>query len=206
MSSRRGIRGEGRVRLIGAAAVCYGRGGRGAMTINQVCAQANTSVGTVYHHFPGGLRDLEDALYLDTLASYQEGLLSELQHHDSAASGVRAVVMFHLEWLANNLPLAHYLLFFSASWLSSEHLAQLETMNASFARAVDAWRKPYVAAGHIRRVPSMLYGSIILGPAQQYGSEILAGADVEDVAGAVRGVGPVLADAAWLAVKGPAAG
>jgi hypothetical protein len=114
--------------------------------------------------------------------------------------------MFHLEWLANNLPLAHYLLFFSASWLSSEHLAQLETMNASFARAVDAWRKPYVAAGHIRRVPSMLYGSIILGPAQQYGSEILAGADVEDVAGAVRGVGPVLADAAWLAVKGPAAG
>jgi AcrR family transcriptional regulator len=204
MSGRRGIRGEGRVRLIGAAAVCYGRGGRSGMTINQVCAQANTSVGTVYHHFPGGLRDLEDALYLDTLASYQQSLLCELQRRRSAAAGVKAVVMFHLDWMASNLPLAHYLLFFSASWLSGEHLAQLEDMNANFARATDEWYKPYVSSGHIRRLPSMLYGSIILGPAQQFGSEMIARSTVEDVAGAVRRVAPVLADAAWLAVKGRA--
>lgn len=205
MSRRRGIRGEGRARLIGAAAVCYGRGGRGAMTINQVCAQANASVGTVYHHFPGGIRDLEDVLYLDTLASYQQGLLSELRRHRSAAAGVKSVVMFHLDWLASNLPLAQYLLSFSASWLSAEHLAQLERMNAEFMRSAEAWREPHVSSGQIRRLPSMLYGSIVLGPAQQYGSEIIAKAAVEDVAGAVRQVGPALADAAWLAVKGPAA-
>jgi AcrR family transcriptional regulator len=175
------------------------------MTINQVCAQADASVGTVYHHFPGGIRDLEDVLYLDTLASYQQGLLSELRRHRSAAAGVKSVVMFHLDWLASNLPLAQYLLSFSASWLSAEHLAQLELMNADFVRAAEAWREPHVSSGHIRRLPSMLYGSIVLGPAQQYGSEIIAKAALEDVAVAVRRVGPDLADAAWLAVKGAAA-
>jgi AcrR family transcriptional regulator len=204
MSRRRGVRGEGRARLIGAAAVCYGRGGRGAMTINQVCAQADASVGTVYQHFPGGIRDLEDVLYLDTLASYQQGLLTELERHSSAVEGVKSVVMFHLDWVAGNLALAQYLLSFNASWLSSEHLVQLEAMNLEFARAAEEWREPHVSSGEIRAMPSMLYGSIVLGPAQQYGSEMIAKAAVEDVAGAVRRVGPALAQAAWLAVRGEA--
>jgi AcrR family transcriptional regulator len=172
------------------------------MTINQVCAQANASVGTVYHHFPGGLRDLEDALYLDALASYQQGLLSELQRHRSAAAGVKAVVTFHLDWMASNLPLAHYLLFFSASWLSSGHLERLEAMNADFGLAAAQWREPHVASGRIRRLPNPLYGPIILGPAQQFGSEIIASAGHDRVADAVRRAGPVLANAAWLSVKG----
>src|SRR5580704_8201355 len=101
MSRRRGAsRGEDRARLIGAAAACYGRGGRRAMTLSQVCAQADASVGTVYHHFPGGLRDIEDALYLDTLRGYQQGLLSELRRHRSAHAGVKSTVIYHLDWVA----------------------------------------------------------------------------------------------------------
>jgi AcrR family transcriptional regulator len=202
MSRRRGIRGEGRKRLIGAAAVCYGRGGRGAMTINQVCAQANASVGTVYHHFPGGLRDLEDALYLDTLASYQQDLLSELRRHRSAAAGVKSIVRFHLDWMAGHLPLAHYLCYFSASWLAVESLAQLEHMNAKFGRGADEWRKPHVESGQLRRLPAMLYGAIILGPAQEYGSEMISRLEPDQLAAAFRDVTPILANAAWLAVKG----
>lgn len=205
MSRRRGSRGEGRARLIGAAAACYGRGGRGAMTIHQVCAQADTSVGSVYHHFPGGLRDIEDALYLETLGSYQRGLLSELCRHRSAAAGVRSSVVFHLDWMAGNIPLAQYVLAFNASWLSSAHLARLDEMNAQFAQAMADWRKPHVAAGRLRRLPTMLYGLIVLGPAQQYGSEIIAKAEVEDLAAEIRRASTMLADAAWLAVKGEAA-
>jgi AcrR family transcriptional regulator len=205
MARRRGTRGEGRARLIGAAAACYGRGGRGAMTIHQVCAQANASVGTVFHHFPGGLREIEDALYLDTLGSYQRGLLSELGRHRSAAAGVRSSVVFHLDWMAGNIPLAQYVLAFNASWLSSAHLAQLEEMNVQFAQAMADWREPHVVAGRLRSLPTMLYGLIVLGPAQQYGSEIIAKADVEDLAGEIRRAGPMLADAAWLAVKGEVA-
>lgn len=202
MSRKRGDHGEGRAWLIGAAAACYGRGGHRAMTIEQVCAQADASVGTVFRHFPGGLPDIEDALYLDTLASYQTGLLSELRRHRSAADGVRSVVNFHLDWIAGNLPRAQYLQSFSASMLSSEHLAQLDAMNAEFARAVIEWREPHVSSGHVRRLPIMLYWSIILGPAQQYGTEIVSKLAVEEVAAVVRRAGPIFADAAWLAVKG----
>ncbi|HSZ14265.1 MAG TPA: hypothetical protein VK790_09550 [Solirubrobacteraceae bacterium] len=204
MSRRRGSHGEGRARLIGAAAACYGRGGRGAMTIHHVCAEADASVGAVYRDFPGGMQELEDTLYLNTLASYQRELLSELQRHRSAAAGVKSVVLFHLDWLASNVALAQYVLSFSASWLSSEHLAQLELMNEEFARTAEAWREPHVSSGRIRRLPSLVYGSIILGPAQQYGIEVIATAAAEDVAAVIRRAGPALADAAWQAVRGPA--
>ncbi len=202
MSRRRGEHGEGRARLLGAAATCYGLGGRRAITIDQVCAEAGASAGIVYGHFPGGLPDIEDALYLDTLASYQAGLLSELQRHRSAAAGVKSVVSFHLNWIAENLPLAQYLLAFSASMLSSEHLAELDAMNAEFARAVIEWREPHISAGRLRRLPVMLYWSIILGPAQQYGTEIISKLAVEEVGAVVRRAGPIFADAAWLAVRG----
>jgi AcrR family transcriptional regulator len=202
MARRHRTRGEGRARLLGAAAECYGRGGRRAITLNQVCAQADASVGAIYHHFPGGLRELEDALYLDTLGSYHRGLLAELHGHDSAAAGVKSVVIFHLEWMADNVALAQYLLAFSASLLSSRHLAQLEAMNADFAKTVIEWRAPHVASGHLRHLPIMLYWSIILGPAQQYGTEIMAKVDSGEVAATVRRAAPILAEAAWLAVRG----
>jgi AcrR family transcriptional regulator len=202
MPRRRGVRGEARKRLIGAAAVCYGKGARGAVTINQVCAQANASAGTVYRHFPGGVRDLEDALYLDTLASYQQDLISELERHGSAAAGVRSMVNFHLDWMARNLQLAHYLCYFNASWLEAENLERLEAMNDEFGRAAYEWRKPHVESGRIRRLPVPVYGAIILGPAQQYGTEMIARLASNQLPGVFRDAGPPLAEAAWLAVKG----
>jgi AcrR family transcriptional regulator len=204
MDRRRGARGEGRARLIGAAAACYGRGGRGGMTINQLCKQANTSVGTVYHHFPGGLRDVEDALFLETLESYQRALVAELQRHRSAAAGVKAMVTFHLDWMAEHVGHAQYLNYFNASWLSSEHLDRLEALNTEFATGVDEWVSRQVAAGCIRPLPILLFGQVVLGAAQQYGSEMIARSDTKEAAREVRRAGPILAEAAWLAVRAQA--
>jgi AcrR family transcriptional regulator len=202
MTGKQSIRGEGRERLIGAAAACYSKGGGSAMTINRLCTEAKVSVGTVYHHFPGGIPDLEGLLYLDTLASYQHGLLAELRSHRSAMAGVKAVVLFHLEWMVSNLSLANYLLFFCPSWLSTEHIDALEDMNTEFAKAADEWRRPHVESGQIRRMPSVYYGSVILGPAQQFGGEIIAKCSVQDATAAIRRAGPALAETAWLAVRG----
>ncbi|HLM86547.1 MAG TPA: TetR/AcrR family transcriptional regulator [Solirubrobacteraceae bacterium] len=202
MADGRGIRGEGRLRLVRAAADCYREGRPEAMTVSRVCKEAGASVGTAYHHFPHGLSEIEDALYLTTVASYQKGFLIALHEHTSAEAGVKAIVRFHLNWMAANLSLAHYLLFFNAGWLSDEHLRDLEQMNARFARQADAWRAPHIESGHLRPLPSMLYGAIILGPAQQFGSQIIGRGSSVDMADTIRRVGPGLADAAWLAVKG----
>jgi AcrR family transcriptional regulator len=173
------------------------------MTIKEVCERADASVGTVYHHFPRGLPDLEAVLYLETLADYQAGLLDELQCHRSAESGVKAVVLFHLEWIASNLSRAHFLLYFSPDWLTSEQAGNLREMNERFVRAAEAWRESYLENGQMRRRSPVLYGPLILGPAQQFGSLLIAsGGDEDDVTSAVRAEGPELAEAAWSLVKG----
>lgn len=194
------IRGEGRQRLIEVAAQCY-RYTR-SLKVSEVCERAGASIGTVYHHFPRGVRDLEAALYLDTLMSYQEGLLGVLERHRSAAAGVKAVVKFHLEWMADNAGLAHFLLFYSPGWLAAEHKQALQEMNLLFATAAAEWRRPHVRAGRIRDLAPEDYGPLILAPAQQYGSWVLTQSGIEDVAGTLRSATPRYAEQAWSAVKG----
>lgn len=201
-SGRSGIRGKGRERLIGAAASCYSKGGGGSMTINRVCQEADVSVGTIYHHFPRGIPDLEGQLYLDTLVAYQDGFLTELTRHRSASAGVKAMVHFHLEWMASNLSLAHFLRFYSASWLSSEHIEQLDRMNARFGHAAEEWRRPHVKAGEVRDVPGVLFWALVLAPAHQLGGEIIATSQAQEAAGAIRRAGAALAEGAWLATRG----
>ncbi len=71
------------------------------------------------------------------------------------------------------------------------YLETLGSMNAQFAQAMADWREPHVAAGRLRRLPTMLYGLIVVGPAQQYGSEVIAKAEVEDLASEIRLSSPV---------------
>lgn len=196
------VRGEGRERLIDAAAACYSRGGGDAMTINGVCSEAKVSIGTIYHHFPRGISDLEGLLYIETLEAYQRGLLSELKSHRSASAGVKGAVLYHLDWMASNQSLANFLCFFCASWLSDEHQAQLDRMNSDFVRISDKWRQPFVTGGQLRPIPSPHFGWLVLGPADRAGSDIIARFPVEKVANAIRRLGPTLAEGAWLAVKG----
>ena len=202
LSGKASIRGEGRDRLIRAAAECFTVGGGAAMSIKDICSHSGASVGTVYHHFPAGLPDLEAALYLETLAGYQGSFLDELQRHRSAAAGVKSIVGFHLEWMAGNVQRAHYLMYFSADWLSGRHLTVLDQMNLHFASTAAAWREPFVVSGHIRSLPSYVYGAIILGPAQQFASGVISRRGGEGSSDAIRSAAPILADAAWIAVKG----
>ena len=196
------IRGEGRERLIDAAAECYSRGGGDGMTINEICSEADVSVGTIYHHFPRGIPDLEGLLYIETLATYQQGMLSELKSHRSASAGVKGAVLYHLDWMASNLSLASFLCSFRASWLSDEHQVQLDSMNSDFVRISDEWREPFVRAGHLRSIPSPHFGWLVLAPADKAGSDIIEQFPAEKAASAIRRAGRTLAEGAWLAVKG----
>ena len=78
-------------------------------------------------------------------------------------------------------------------------------MNEEFARTAEGVACATRSSGRIRCLPSLLYGSIILGPAQQFGIEVIATAAAEDVAPVIRRAGPALADAAWQAVQAPVA-
>src|SRR5438128_515002 len=84
--------------ILDAALRCFQRDGYAATTIEAICAAAGASVGSVYHHF-GGKDRIAATLYVDALASYQDGFLEELRSHDDARAGVEAVVRYHLRWV-----------------------------------------------------------------------------------------------------------
>jgi hypothetical protein len=104
--------------------------------------------------------------------------------------------------MAENTGLAHFLLFYSAGWLSTEHKQALQETNQKFAEVAAEWRQPHVRAGRIRDLAPEDYGPLILAPAQQYGIWVLTQSGIEDVAGTLRGAMPRYAEQAWSAVRG----
>jgi AcrR family transcriptional regulator len=148
------------------------------------------------------LPDLKAALYIATLAAYQDDYLAELQRHHRAERGVKAIVRFHLEWIASDIPRARYLFNFDAHVLAERDRVGMGRMNERFMWAAVDWRKPFVKAGQIRRLPPLLYGAILLGPAHSHASREIDGPSGGDAPEAIRGASSVLADVAWLSLKG----
>jgi AcrR family transcriptional regulator len=170
--------------------------------MRDVIAASGAAVGTAYHHFPAGLPDLKATLYFTTLAAYQDAYLAELQRHQRAELGVKASVRFHLEWIASDIPRARYLFSFDADVLTERDRVGMARMNERFVRAAADWRKPFVKARQIRRLPPLLYGAVLLGPAHLHANREIDGPSGGDAPGAIRGASRVLADVAWLSLKG----
>ena len=61
--------------ILQAALELFVRSGVGATTVDDIRERSGASVGSLYHHFPGGKEAIAAALYLDTLADYQDGFL-----------------------------------------------------------------------------------------------------------------------------------
>jgi AcrR family transcriptional regulator len=204
MTGDRGVRGHGREMLLGAAAECFAERGYAGLTLDEVRERAGVSVGTAYHHFPAGREDLEGELYLKVLAEYQVALIEELERHRSAAAGTKAVVKFHLNWIAANLGLAGLLLAFRSNWLTPDYRMRLDQLNLVFVQRAGDWLRPHMEAGRIQHLSPELYGSIVLGPAQVYGGQIMSSElDPLEIAGVLRNATSRLAVAAWRAVRGP---
>src|SRR5207244_57647 len=70
--------------------------------------RSGASIGSIYHHF-GSKEELAAALYVEGLRDYQNGYLRELEQHSGAEAAVKAVVRYHLNWIAAHQDLARFL-------------------------------------------------------------------------------------------------
>jgi hypothetical protein len=77
---------------------------------------------------------------------------------------------------------------------SSDNLAG---MNREVFRSVQTWMDRWVEAGEVRRLPFDLLHSLLLGPSQEFCRHWVAGRTKQSIDAAE----PVLADAAWKAVR-----
>lgn len=187
-----------RADILRAALDCFARGGYAATTIADIRRASGASVGSIYHHF-ANKEQLAAALYVDGLAAYQEGFLGVLADAPSAEAGIRGMVGFHLGWVRHHEDLARYLL--AAGEADVRHTAsgELRRINRRFFRRVAEWGEPYLESGALRRLAPDLYYALAIGPSQELARHWLAGRLQTQIDEAE----PVLADAAWQALRGP---
>ena len=169
--------------ILAAGLEAFLRDGVAGAPIQRIAADADVSIGGLYHHF-GGKRGLAAAVYERALASYQQAVLAALD--DDFETAVRGVVARHLQWCLHEHPdEARFLLF------HGDAAGDLTALNRPFFRAVLTWWR--------RRAPRDLPFDVVyalwLGPAQEFCRLALTGRTAIDP-------GDAFADAAWAALKG----
>ena len=189
----RGRRGE----ILDAALKLFNAAGYSLTSVQEIATEARASVGSIYHHF-SGKEDIAAAIYTEGLADYHRGLLRELRReHPSAEEAVKGLVRHHLRWVKRNRGLATVLLTSRDPEVIGATAHDVHGMNQRIFQAVATWKERWVGAGDIEDLPIGLFHSVVLGPSQEFARHWVTGRVRESIDRAE----PVLADAAWKAVR-----
>lgn len=186
-----------RVILDAALAAFLGRGYE-ATTVEDIRDRSGASVGSLYHHF-GGKEEIAGAIFLEALADYQEGLLRSLERHPGAREGIAASVRYHLRWIVDHPEWSRFLFTMRGVEGVRSVEPKIAEMNRRVFERVAAWAAPHVRAGRLARHPEDVSYALWLGPAQEFGRLWLAGRAATTPTRAAA----ALAEAAWLALRGP---
>ena len=191
--------------ILDAALDAFTEKGYAAATIDDVRRGSGTSVGSIYHHF-GGKEELAGALYAEAIGDYLSGLAEELERHDDAEAGIKAVVDFHLTWVRAEPERIRFVIGFREAELRPGSRAAVKALNAHFGRRFARWLAPHFESGAIRELPQDAYSALILGPADELVRRWLARElRGKTLARAIEESRQLLRDAAWRAVSGGAA-
>ncbi len=183
--------------ILDAALALFNDAGFVRTGIQDIARDAGASVGSIYHHF-GGKEEIATALYVEGLTGYQRGLVAELEaDRASAKEAGRAVVANHLRWVEGNRELARFLLTSRDPAVAGPTERGMEEANRQLFEAVQRWIERWAEAGEIRRLSLGLFHAVVLGSSQEFARHWVAGRARETIDEAE----PVLADAAWKAVR-----
>lgn len=137
----------------------------------RIRADAGVTNGSFFHFFPSK-EALGAELYVASLESYHDEMLSALAETDNAAEAVRAMTAAHLGWVKHNPSAARFLFEQAqADWLAPVRLRQDKT-NAEFRQALSRWAEQVETAASIDLLVAQL-----LGPAQLVCRRWLSGKD-----------------------------
>lgn len=160
--------------VLDAARACFGTKGVNGTSIEEICQQAKTSVGSVYHQF-GSKTGIAAALYLDTLADYQRHISTAIEPDCTARAGIHALIAAHLAWVVDNPFQARFLQEFRRNDALAEHETEILNLNRQFGRAIATWAQTRIADHSLRPLPIDIFMSVLLGPANEYVRGLLEG-------------------------------
>jgi AcrR family transcriptional regulator len=149
-----------------------------SMTIRAICARAEASTGSVYHHF-GDRGAILLALYRRIFENgIFPAILEGLRSSDNAEQGIRQCVRAYLEWVETHAVEARFIYAASGSPDLAAGTGEIFAMKTTFLQAVAAWLEPHVQAGSVRRLPPWALDPLLFGAVHEVCRRWLAGAPI----------------------------
>lgn len=185
-----------RAAILQAALDLFVRKGYAATTMDDLRRRSGASIGSIYHHF-GEKEVVAAALYVEGLRDYQDGYVRELKRHEDAEAAVKAVVVYHLQWIVSNRELAKFLFHHREPELELASKGPLRLANRRFFRIVAGWLDDQAERGVIRRLPRDLYYGLWIAPAYEFSRAWVLGRTTTPTGEAAA----VLSEAAWQALR-----
>lgn len=182
--------------ILDAALACFTEHGIEATTIDMIRERSGASVGSMYHHF-GNKESIAAALYIDALAEHNEYQQQLLAKATSAEEGVKAIAFAYADWVSSNPVKARFVLYSRGVIAKSDKAGELQERTRKHVTAVQAWFKPFIENGSLKKLPLEVYGSLITGPAHDYARLWLSGRAKTDI----RAYRDIFAEAAWNTLR-----
>jgi AcrR family transcriptional regulator len=187
-----------RATIMDAALACFVESGYEQTTIARIRERSGVSNGALFHHFPTK-EAIADALHVDAIASFQEGLWELLRRRPrSVRVAVRGTISHQLRWIEEHQDRARFLYMRGHLDWDSPAGAELVQLNRNLAGAYRDWMAPLVEAGEIRPMSMLMLTAIVTGPAHAIARRWLAG----HVSSPLQAYVAELADAAGAALTG----
>lgn len=183
-------------RLLRAALAVFNDVGVNAASIHDICARADVSIGSAYHHF-GSKQALADTLLVEGLRDHARTLGARLGRCRGAEAGIRALVETLVDWIEAHPEWARFIYTVSAT-PPGRAVQGLAAANAEYRALVDGYFAPHAASGALRALPADAAASVILGPVHDYARRALAGQSLAPL----RKRRALFADIAWEAARG----
>lgn len=189
------IRNRRRREVLQAALKCFSERGTEATSIEMIRDLSGASVGSIYHHF-GGKDGIALALYLEGLKEANAAALRRLRTARNARGGIHGLVIAFVDWVVQNPQWARYLYATAAVWATGP-APELKALNEAYYEELEAWFRPHIAKGEIRKLPIVAIVAIIYGPAFAYARRWLLG----ETSKSLKALADDFADAAWRGIQ-----
>jgi len=159
--------------ILTAALAVFSDKGIEAATIDDIRQRSQASVGSIYHHF-GTKEGIAAALFIQGLDDYWSTLIACTQGQTNAERTIHGLIEAHIGWITSKPDLARFL-FSRRQAVSPAYEQATRSHTANHFKTLFTLLKPWFENGVLRRMPSALYGPLLMGPAQEYSRHWLAG-------------------------------
>ncbi len=187
-----------RARILEAALGCFLQEGYEQTTVARIRERSGVSNGALFHHF-ASKEAIADALYLEAIRSFQEGLWKLVRRRQrSLRAAVRGTIAHQMAWIEAHPDHARFVYARGDLDWDSPAGAEVATLNRELADAFRSWVAPLVERGQARPLPMLVVSAIVSGPAHAIARRWLSGQLDRPLSDFLD----ELANAAWAGLRG----